>query len=480
MTVTVVGDSKLRMPLAAVPPEVRRAFREDLTLPNPAFVAAVKQGRPTGRMSPTLTLYREYGDLAMLPRGYATKALEHLRRAGVKVRVVDRRLRLPEVDFAFHGELLPYQRRAVEALRGDGILVAPPGSGKSIVALAVMAAVGQPALWVTHTQDLARQAIERSSQFLGLDPDEVGFIGDGVWRVGERLTVALVQSLARRFDDTKALARRIGLVIVDEAHHTPATTFLHVVGLFPAWRRLGLTATPNRADGLWPFAEAAIGPVLHRLTPEELEAAGKLVRPKLVWVLTGFRHDFDGDWHALMDALTTDPERNRLVVDLVAKEAKAGHLCLVLSERVAHCELLAAVLRRMLRPDQVAVLTGSTPRQEREAAIAGARAGKVRVLLATRLADEGLDLPSLERLFVVTPRRAATKVLQQAGRVMRAAPGKAEPVIYDFRDRLTPVLEAQARARWFEVYRGLVASEEWAGAYAASPAGRGRWVVGHA
>ena len=251
------------------------------------------------------------------------------------------------------------------------------------------------------------------------------------------------------------------MVVVDECHHTPATTFLHVVGLFPAWRWLGLTATPGRADGLWPFATSTIGPVLHRVTPEDLEAAGKLVRPRLRWVVTGFRHDFHGDWHALMDALTTDTERNLLIVQLVAREAQEGHLCLVLTERVAHAALLADALRRLLPSEPVAVLTGSTPRKEREKVIVGARAGKVRVLLATRLADEGLDLPSLERMFVVTPRRAATKVLQQAGRVMRTAPGKREPVIYDFRDRWVPVLEAQARARWLGVYRGLVASEEW-------------------
>lgn len=282
MTVSVVVDSKLRLPIADVPPELRQAFREELTLPNPRYVVAVRQGRPTGRMNPTLTLYRDWGNQVVLPRGYTARALEHLRRASLPVRVIDRRVRLPDVDFAFRGELLDYQRRAVEAVRSSGILVAPPGSGKTVMALAVIAAVRQPTLWVTHTQDLARQAVERAAEFLGLDPDGIGFMGDGTWRVGEQLTVALVQSLLSRFDETKALAKRIGLVIVDECHHVPAATFLWVVGLFPAWRRLGLTATPNRADGLWPFAEAVIGLVLYRVTPEELEAAGKLLRPKLV------------------------------------------------------------------------------------------------------------------------------------------------------------------------------------------------------
>ena len=97
---------------------------------------------------------------------------------------------------------------------------------------------------------------------------------------------------------------------------------------------------------------------------------------KLAWVLTGFRHDFDGDWHPLLDALTPYDERNRLIVALVAHEAQAGRLCLVLRARVAHAELLGAALRRLLSPEQVAVLTGQTHRKECEAALLGHGRGR--------------------------------------------------------------------------------------------------------
>lgn len=227
-------------------------------------------------MSTALTLYQEYGDWAVRPRGYAGRAIQHLLRAGLRVRVIDRRLRLPEKDFAFRGELLPYQRRALDGVRGSSILVALPGRGKTVIGMAVIAAVRQPTLWVTHISDLVRQAAERAAEFLGLDPGEMGFVGDGTWGVGEKLTAALVQTLLSRLDETKALAKRAGL-----------------------------------ADGLWPFAEATMGPALCRIMAAKLESAGRLGRPRLLWVVTRFGAPFDGDWHARMDALTTDVERNQ-------------------------------------------------------------------------------------------------------------------------------------------------------------------------
>ena len=154
MTIPAVIDAHLSLPVAAVPPEVRARLRADLTLPNPRYTAVVSQG-PTGRMSPTVTLYREVNGWAVLPRGYAARALEHLMRAGLEVRVVDLRPRLPDVTLTFRGSLLPYQERAVAALRGSGVLVASPGSGKAVMALAAIAPARQPTLWLLHTRDLA-------------------------------------------------------------------------------------------------------------------------------------------------------------------------------------------------------------------------------------------------------------------------------------------------------------------------------------
>ncbi len=454
-------SAHLTVAAAAVPPQVRQTWRRELTLPNPAYVAARRQGRYSGHLSPSLSLYRERAGRILLPRGYTPRAVAHLRHAGLEVQVEDRRLLLPPVDFTFTGQLLPYQAAAVARVRTSGILCGPPGCGKTTMGLAVVAQLRQPTLWLTHTRDLAEQAAARAAQFLGLAADEIGRLGDGRWEPGPRFSVALVQSLLRHPDRTRQLARQVGLLVVDECHHVPALTFLRVVGRFPAGLRLGLTATPLRQDGLWPFAEATLGPVLHTITHDDLAAAGRLVRPRLVWVVTSFAADWDGDWAALLERLIHDPQRNRLIADRVLQEARAGHRVLVLTERVAHAALLAQSLERQLGPGRVALLTGTTPKPDRQEALTGLRRGRLAVLVATRLADEGLDLPELDRLFVVTPRRASAKVLQQAGRLMRPAAGKGEPILFDFRDRQVGVLEAQARHRWQSVYRHLVSGQAW-------------------
>jgi superfamily II DNA or RNA helicase len=127
---------------------------------------------------------------------------------------------------------------------------------------------------------------------------------------------------------------------------------------------------------------------------------------------------------------------------------------LVLSERVAHLGLLADALADAAPEVPAAVLTGEDTAKHRGQVLDDLRAGRLRVLFATKLADEGLDVPALGRVFLTTGGRNAGRLQQQLGRVMRPAPGKAAPLVLDFVDPLVGVLAAQARAR-AQVYRGL-------------------------
>jgi superfamily II DNA or RNA helicase len=156
----------------------------------------------------------------------------------------------------------------------------------------------------------------------------------------------------------------------------------------------------------------------------------------------------------MMSALVENKTRNRLIIETIARELKEGRRSLVLTERVEHAEYLAAQLSKEC-PHKVAALIGNTRSKEREAILNGLREGSIICVCSTRLADEGLDVPQLERLFLVTPSRDPSRVKQRIGRVMRIAPGKASPVLYDFIDHVG-LLEHQAKKRWETVYRGLV------------------------
>jgi superfamily II DNA or RNA helicase len=110
----------------------------------------------------------------------------------------------------------------------------------------------------------------------------------------------------------------------------------------------------------------------------------------------------------------------------------------VLSGRIDHCELLAESIAAW--GVSAAVLTGDVKRERRKVLLDEARAGKLSVLVATSLADEGLDLPRLSRVFLAYPGRARGRTVQRLGRLMRPHADKQDAALFDFVDRKVPLL----------------------------------------
>ena len=433
-------DAGLHLTRAEVSPKLEERLRRALSFPNPAYLDRLRLGLSTRGVPERLCFVEDGDDELRLPRG----AIHTLRRLvaleGVVVQCDDRRVlpaeRLDEVPAP---PLRPYQERALQPMVNvtQGTLVLPCGGGKTRLGLAALARLRTPTLILVHTLDLAEQWRGQLCELLTI---EAGLIGDGEETI-KPVTVALVQALVRweapRLD---ALLERFGLLIVDEAHHCPSTTFRAVVNRCPARYRFGLTATPEREDGLTPLLDLFLGPAVVTVTHEELVAAGVLTLPEVRVIETGFTFAYAGadDYARMLDALVRDGERNGLIAEQVASEARAGHLCLVLSGRIDHCETMAGLLRA--RGVQAELLTGLVKKERRAKLLAQARVGRLAVLVATTLADEGLDLPVLSRVFLIYPSRARGRTLQRLGRLMRTHPGKTEAVLFDFVDRKVPVL----------------------------------------
>ncbi len=144
------------------------------------------------------------------------------------------------------------------------MLVAPPGTGKTVIACALIAERGVPTLVIVDRQALLTQWTERLSQLLDLDASKIGGFGAGRSRPTGIVDVAMVQSLARR-DNLEALTNRYGFVVVDECHHVPAVTFEAAVKRIPARAWLGLTATPYRRDKLEDIIQMQCGPIRHHI-----------------------------------------------------------------------------------------------------------------------------------------------------------------------------------------------------------------------
>lgn len=341
----------------------------------------------------------------------------------------------------FNGTLRDYQQQAVDrALEAtQGVIQAPTGSGKTVIAIGLAALAQTTVLFIVHTSVLLNQTAERVRHYLGIEPS---IIAHGKVNIGP-FTIALVQTLMRR--DLTLFNQEFGMVILDEAHHCPASSFQHVVQQFPAFYRFGLTATPERKDKLHPLLYAVMGDRIFDVSNAVLLAQGSILRPDLIEVETAFRYRYRRDnYQDMLQAMATDTQRNTLIINVVQKVHK--HKSLILSERIAHCKLLAKELQsRGLKAES---LTGDMSQEERTRINNRFRQGDTTILIATtNLVGEGFDLPQIDTLFLTMPHGNRAKTLQILGRVLRPAKGKSVGRIVDFRDRRVSILEHQFQKR---------------------------------
>ena len=270
----------------------------------------------------------------------------------------------------------------------------------------------------------------------------------------------MVQTLSKR-SLTSDFIKHFGLIILDEAHHTPAYSFLKVIEQFPSYYRFGFTATPYRADGMGLLMYYQIGYTVYKITQEDLSMDGNLVKPSLKRVDTDFYYDYRDDFISMIDSLTANDRRNNLIIKILINEVKAGHYCLILSDRVKHCHELNSLLKTVYPEARCAVLTGDLSRSERTNIVTLVNEGKLNAIFATsRLAEEGLDWKILDRLFLTCPSRSKRKVQQSIGRIQRPCEGKIDAVVYDFVDSRVNILESQYRSRFFSVYETLLSSSQ--------------------
>src|SRR2546425_264696 len=385
-----------------------------------------------------------------LPRGCRTELEQILREHGSTLLVEDQRCEGKPLDVAFKGRLTAVQRKAARALlREDiGVLVAPPGVGKTVIGTYLIAARSRSTLVLVHRQPLLDQWIAQLSMFLGLPPKSIGQVGAGKHAPTGWLDVAMIQSLVRsgRVDD---LVATYSHVIVDECHHIPAASFERVLREVKARFVTGLTATPHRRDGLHPIIGMQLGSVRFAVDARS-QAARRPFEHRLIIRETAFGRDRAVSVdriQPLYAELATDELRNRLIVDDVRSVLAEGRSPILLTERKDHLELLAAALQSVAH--HVLVLRGGMTPTERRAAAATLAAipdAEPRLLIATgRYIGEGFDDARLDTLFLAMPVSWKGTLVQYAGRLQRLHPGKTEVRIYDYVDRDVPML-----ARMFE------------------------------
>lgn len=319
----------------------------------------------------------------------------------------------PAPELKFVGQLRSYQKEALNAFKGNGILCLGCGRGKTSCAIAIAARYKRRTLVIVHKEVLANQWADRINQFCpGV---KVGRIQGDVWDTEAPFVVAMIQTLCVR-EFPRESFDQFGLVIVDEAHHIGAPAFSQVMLLMKPEYTLGLSATPERKDGLTKILYWFLGPIFYS-SQEKVE--GEIIIHKIDFIcreIPTLNRAGKICMASNITRLTEMPERNKLIIENIKDAQKRGRKILVLSDRRAHCEFLAEALENCILSmggsvDPPALKNGAN------------------TLISTfGLAREGLDIPELDTLVIATP---ISDVVQALGRITRG-PGTKE--VYDVVD----------------------------------------------
>lgn len=446
------------------------------------YTAAFKRGRGDGWIR--LLKHNKF------PAGLVGRVTKVLDNAGIEYTITmerkpDEQEPVPLNIEAVGIDKRTYQDDAVERTIHNlrGIIRAPTGAGKTAIGARIVAIKGVPALIVVPTIDLLHQY----RAFLGEhlvdattgEPVEIGQLGDGVVNP-QPVTVATVRTAAAaagvayekyeyaEYDDSDPTKvnrrdlrdwwRRIRLLIVDEAHILGAKTVFEVANAVPTVNKYGMSASPWRDDGADLMIEAATGPPIYTIPTKILVDAGYLVpvvirevntrgwwqakawgqtcskckrqRPKVKGRpamrcecgATTWRSEFPD---AYREEIVENPIRNQGIAHEVAKLSGPT---LVLVKQVKHGRLLEDLI-----PHSV-FISGKDPGSERARYFAMARDGELPTLIATTIADMGLDIPILQNLVLAGGGKSSTRHLQRLGRVVRPYPGKDHATCIDFND----------------------------------------------
>lgn len=426
--------------------ETLSGLRFKFTYPNPKHEQNSRLGFSNYATPQSIELFNEDAESISFPRGLIKEVAELVPNLRIDDRTISKPVDIPDSKIT----LRDYQAEAVEKLqsKNQGVLDAVVASGKTVMVCELIARLKQKTLILCHTRDLKAQWQDRVKTFLGVD---AGLIDDQNFDYSKPVTIGMIQSLnSKRL--TEDFKNAFAFVCLDEAHHSPAFSFERIISMFPAKHRYGCTGTVERRDGLTFVLHAVMGPVIHTVTKEDVLGAGQIIQPKIKAVMTDCYLPACDDYRTLIDAVVSDADRNHLILKHLISEAGDGHSCLVLSERISHLEDLFLIFRTLEAGVRSEILTGKVPKAERKRILNDADEGRVKVIFATKLADEGLDVPRLDRLFLTCPVRSAGKVKQQVGRIMRTFPGKRDAVVYDFIDRNIGLARSQWLTRKREAY----------------------------
>lgn len=329
--------------------------------------------------------------------------------------IIDKRTKLPTGFPEPLVPLRPGQQVVYDEIWDSCFINAKVGWGKTFTALYVAKKLGQKTLVVAHNTFLRDQWIQETQHLYGITP---GIIGSGMRNTDSPIVVANVQTLTKIILE---LHDQFGTLILDEAHHCPASTFTAILDNSKARYKLGLSGTRRRKDGKEVIFNDYFGHDV--ITPPE---AGTLA-PSIEVIKSGIRLTPGATWATKLNDLLYDEDYQNLIANIAAAKIRQGHKVLIVASRVEFLERVAFLLG-----DRAIPVVGTTNFEEREVAITALKEDLIDCICGSRqIWIEGISANPLSCLILAEPIADVSPLEQLIGRIQRQHEGKLNPLVVD-------------------------------------------------
>ncbi len=348
----------------------------------------------------------------------------------------------PESDYmalfeGFNGKLRKYQKKAYDIGLKErrGIFDHATGSGKTILASALIFSINRKTLYVVPNITLLKDTAKEIVKFTEYD---VGLFGEGYKDINKHVTVATAQSvyswLKRDPKKAKEWLRTIECFMADEVHHSGSDSWKSILmHCINSSYRFGFTGTVHRGDGATLLLHAVTGETIHKVSSSKLIRLGYLAKPYFYFIeyepeVPDYAIDKTRNWHAIVrDNIVGNKRRNSAIIKIATK-LKKKLSTLILCDRVNHGVLLKDNIKNSR------FLSGASSSAERSKMKRKLQKKSVRCLIATSIFDEGVNIPALGALIKSGGGKAQNSDKQRTGRALRRSEGKDKVLIVDFLD----------------------------------------------